>query len=91
MSETSLSKTGIELTLATYQLSNHYFICVSWQGDSGGALICRGESNRWQAEGIISWGGQCGQPGQPGVYTRLRHYVTWIRDVTTPSREYIQI
>ncbi|XP_064612183.1 uncharacterized protein LOC135476179 isoform X2 [Liolophura sinensis] len=57
----------------------------SCKGDSGGALICRGESDTWQAEGVISWGGQCGQPGQPGVYTKLRHYVTWIRDVITPS------
>ncbi|SPP77747.1 trypsin I-P1 [Drosophila guanche] len=44
------------------------------QGDSGGPLICDG-----QLAGIISWGVGCADPGFPGVYTNVSHYVDWIR------------
>ncbi|BFG02060.1 trypsin I-P1 [Drosophila madeirensis] len=44
------------------------------QGDSGGPLICDG-----QLAGIISWGVGCADPGFPGVYTNVSHFVDWIR------------
>nr|XP_046253877.1 trypsin I-P1-like [Scatophagus argus] len=45
----------------------------SCQGDSGGPLICNN-----YLEGIVSWGISCASPYFPGVYTRVRSYVSWI-------------
>jgi len=45
------------------------------QGDSGGPLLC----NTIQV-GIISWGIECGQPRNPGVYTRIDLYLDFIQD-----------
>lgn len=45
------------------------------QGDSGGPLLC----NTIQV-GIISWGIDCGEPRNPGVYTRIDLYLDFIQD-----------
>ncbi|XP_060033456.1 kallikrein-13-like [Erinaceus europaeus] len=48
----------------------------SFEGDSGGPLICNGTLH-----GIISWGDfPCGQPSRPGVYTHVSRYLQWIWD-----------
>ncbi|XP_057684777.1 trypsin-like [Corythoichthys intestinalis] len=48
----------------------------SCQGDSGGPLVCDDI-----LEGIVSWGISCANPYYPGVYTKVRNYITWIEDV----------
>jgi trypsin len=45
----------------------------SCDGDSGGPLLLKGE-----LYGIVSWGTSCGDPTQPGVYTRASSYRDWI-------------
>ncbi|XP_078038726.1 proclotting enzyme [Augochlora pura] len=48
------------------------------QGDSGGPLLHRLANGRWVNAGIVSWGIRCGEPGRPGVYTRVNAYLDWI-------------
>jgi len=47
------------------------------QGDSGGPLMYK-YNRQWYLNGIVSYGHGCGQPGYPGVYTRVRYYLPWI-------------
>ncbi|XP_034179310.1 venom protease [Osmia lignaria lignaria] len=48
------------------------------QGDSGGPLLHRLENGKWVNIGIVSWGIRCGEPGRPGIYTRVSSYLDWI-------------
>jgi len=52
------------------------------EGDSGGPLavpVGEGSAAVWQLAGIISWGpNSCGEKNQPGVYTRVGHYLAWV-------------
>ena len=50
----------------------------SCDGDSGGPLLVRGEDDKPQLYGLVSWGVGCGEPGLPGIYTRVGAYVDWI-------------
>lgn len=50
----------------------------SCQGDSGGPLV-RVVDNKYELVGIVSFGYGCGQPGAPGVYTRVASYIDWIK------------
>ncbi|KAH8382548.1 hypothetical protein KR009_004070 [Drosophila setifemur] len=50
-------------------------------GDSGGPLLIPHPGNGCvhQVMGITSFGIGCDTPGTPGVYTRVYHYLDWIR------------
>ncbi|XP_018398794.1 PREDICTED: proclotting enzyme-like [Cyphomyrmex costatus] len=48
------------------------------QGDSGGPLVHQLANGRWVNIGIVSWGIRCGDPGYPGIYTRVSSYLDWI-------------
>ncbi|XP_076624424.1 chymotrypsin-like elastase family member 2A [Colletes latitarsis] len=50
-------------------------------GDSGGPLQCRRADGVWLLAGVTSFGSGCARPGYPDVYTKIQHYVGWIRNI----------
>ena len=76
-----------------YQLSGRFewipktiFICSgtsiggkdACDGDSGGPLVIESMEGKFELVGITSWGKGCGEPNQPGVYTRVSSFLSWI-------------
>merc|ERR1712051_1113056 len=53
----------------------------SCQGDSGGPLAVHRSANDDTAVvyGVVSWGIECAKEKQPGVYTRVTNYLSWIK------------
>ncbi|BHF63414.1 hypothetical protein SprV_0200640600 [Sparganum proliferum] len=50
------------------------------QGDSGGPLLCNIGGEVVQS-GVVSWGADCAQAKQPGVYTNLANFVSWYQNL----------
>ena len=53
----------------------------SCQGDSGGPLMARKPDGDFVQIGVVSWGAGCGDPGHPGVYTRVSSYAGWMQKI----------
>ncbi|KXJ72580.1 hypothetical protein RP20_CCG017662 [Aedes albopictus] len=51
------------------------------QGDSGGPMVIQRPDKRFLLAGIASWGGVCGAPNEPGVYTRVSTFRHWIEEI----------
>ncbi|KAG8177661.1 hypothetical protein JTE90_000347 [Oedothorax gibbosus] len=61
----------------------------SCKGDGGGPLVCYRKDKSYALAGIVSWGIDCGQPGVPGVYTKIQKYTDWISRTTgVPLQDY---
>ncbi|XP_005864720.1 PREDICTED: urokinase-type plasminogen activator isoform X1 [Myotis brandtii] len=69
---------GSEVTTKMLCAADPAWTTDSCQGDSGGPLVCPIQ-DRLTLTGIVSWGRECAMKDKPGVYTRVSHFLSWIR------------
>jgi hypothetical protein len=54
----------------------------SCQGDSGGPIVVLGNTPEEDIQvGVVSWGGECGDPNKPGVYADVAYLLPWIESI----------
>merc|ERR1719341_2649850 len=51
------------------------------KGDSGGPLVIKDSYGNPWLEGVVSFGIGCGKVNRPGVFTRVKCFVPWIKAV----------
>ncbi|KAF4020903.1 hypothetical protein G4228_012390 [Cervus hanglu yarkandensis] len=81
-------KTSYESRSGNYSVTENMFCAGYYEGgkdtclgDSGGAFVILDDaSQRWVAQGLVSWGGpeECGSKQVYGVYTKVSNYVDWV-------------
>lgn len=49
-------------------------------GDSGGPLVMLDDKDRWKIIGVVSWGRRGCSTSYPSVFTRVSHYLDWIKE-----------
>ncbi|CAL8092545.1 unnamed protein product [Calicophoron daubneyi] len=77
-SKLSMSQIHLEPSMLCAGGGNKKDAC---QFDSGGPLVCRSEQdNLWVVTGIVSYGVRCASD-YPGIYTRVSHFLYWIKHV----------
>jgi secreted trypsin-like serine protease len=74
------------LSVTTLTLTNtvtFQYICLTLQGDSGGALIIQENDGRYTEVGIASFVSGYGcTAGKPAAFTRVTSYLDWISSNT---------
>jgi secreted trypsin-like serine protease len=55
------------------------------QGDSGGSIDYQGSNSLYYSIGVVSWGNGCAQQNNPGVYTKVTNYLSWIQTTTADN------
>ncbi|XP_027731878.1 mannan-binding lectin serine protease 1-like isoform X1 [Vombatus ursinus] len=81
-------KASYESRSGNYSVTENMFCAGYYEGgkdtclgDSGGAFVIQDpQSQRWVAQGLVSWGGpeECGSKQVYGVYTKVSNYVDWV-------------
>ncbi|CAH0760477.1 unnamed protein product [Diatraea saccharalis] len=61
------------------------------KGDSGGPLmqpiLTENFKTAFYQIGVVGYGRRCGEPGYPGIYTRVTHFIPWIQEKLLGSVE----